>query len=117
MAIETTQTKRKVTKRVSRRSGLIGKAHKKVRRSVSKGSELVIGAKKTVRRSASRGSETVVEAKKKVNRRVSRGFTFSKLKYLSPLHLKSRGVYQVKFETNTDYLRLQCNGRWREEST
>ena len=106
MAIETTQTKRKVTKRVSRRSGLIGKAHKKVRRSVSKGSELVIGAKKTVRRSASRGSEIVVEARKKVNRRVSRGF--SKLKYLSPLHLKSRGVYQVKFETNTDYLRLCC---------
>ncbi|XP_063676062.1 uncharacterized protein LOC134812522 isoform X2 [Bolinopsis microptera] len=93
MAIETIQTKRNVTKRVSRRSGLIGKAHKKVRRSVSKGSELVIDAKKTVRRGASRGSETVVEAKKKVNRRVSRGF--SKLKYLSPLHLKSRGVYQV----------------------
>ena len=76
MAAGTIQTKKKVTKKVSRRSGMIVSTEAKARNNVSK-----------------KETETVAEARKIVKKRVSRGF--SKLKYLSPLHLKSSKCVQV----------------------
>ena len=77
MVVTTVQTKRGVSKKVSRRSGLVSSTQKKLRMSVSKEPDVDL------------------VAKEKVARRVSKGF--SKLKYINPLHLKSSRCAQVKF--------------------
>ncbi|KAL5263800.1 hypothetical protein ACHWQZ_G005013 [Mnemiopsis leidyi] len=75
MVVTTAQTKRGVSKRVSRRSGLVSSTRKKLRKSVSKEPDVDLAAKK------------------KVVRRVSKGF--SRLKYLNPQYLKSSKCAQV----------------------